>query len=50
MRNQLEWLKDISDAIIQIEKYAIKGEEEFQKDELIQTWMVHQLLVIGEQV
>ncbi len=48
MRNQIEWLKDIFDAIVQIEKYSIKGEDEFQKNELIQTWMVHHLQVIGE--
>lgn len=48
MRNQIEWLKDIFDAVVQIEKYSLKGENEFQKDELIQTWMVHHLQVIGE--
>lgn len=48
MRNQIEWLKDIFDAIVQIEKYSINGEDAFQKDELIQTWMVHHLQVIGE--
>ncbi|MFA4922686.1 MAG: HepT-like ribonuclease domain-containing protein [Ignavibacteriaceae bacterium] len=48
MRNQIEWIKDIFDAIVQIEKYSLKGEDVFQKDELIQTWMVHHLQLIGE--
>ncbi|MGE5682019.1 MAG: DUF86 domain-containing protein [Bacillota bacterium] len=48
MRNDTEWLKDIQDEIGLIEKYSAKGEEVFQKDELIQTWMVHHLQIIGE--
>ena len=48
MRNQIEWLKDILDAIIQIEKYAAKGESEYFQNELIQKWMVYHLQIIGE--
>ncbi|HEX2866049.1 MAG TPA: DUF86 domain-containing protein [Ignavibacteriales bacterium] len=48
MRNDTEWLKDILDEIALIEKYSVKGELAFQKDELIQTWMIHHLQTIGE--
>lgn len=48
MRNNLEWFKDILDAIQQIEKYSAKGEQEFSRNELIQIWMVHHLQIIGE--
>jgi uncharacterized protein with HEPN domain len=48
LRNDTEWLKDILDEIALIEKYSVKGEDVFQRDELIQTWMVHHLQIIGE--
>jgi len=48
LRNQIEWLKDIFDAILQIEKYAVKGEREYFQNELIQKWMVYHLQIIGE--
>lgn len=48
MRNDIEWLRDILDAIGQIEKYAVNGEEKYMRDELIQTWMIHHLQIIGE--
>lgn len=48
MRNDIEWLKDILDEIALIEKYSVKGEDTFQRDELIQTWMIHHLQIIGE--
>ena len=48
MRNDLEWLKDILDAIQQIEKYVKFGKEKYISDELIQTWMIHHLQIIGE--
>ena len=37
MRDDRERLKDILEAIENIEKYAAKGREVFEKDELIQT-------------
>ena len=37
MRSDKERLIDIQEAIIKIEKYAIKGQDVFIKDELIQT-------------
>lgn len=48
MRNDRERLRDILEAISQIEKYAIQGQTEFQRNELIQVWVVHHLQIIGE--
>ncbi len=48
MRKEIEWLKDIIEAIEQIEKYAVKGEDEYLQNELIQKWMIYHLQIIGE--
>lgn len=48
MRNDQERLLDIQEAIERIEKYSIRGKEEFEKDELLQTWIIHHLQIIGE--
>ena len=48
MRKQKEWVKDILEAIEQIEKYAAKGEKEYSQNELIQKWMIYHLQIIGE--
>lgn len=48
MRDDRERLRDILEAITQIEKYAVRGEKEFQQNELIQIWIVHYLQIIGE--
>ncbi len=50
MRSDKERLIDIQEAIIKIEKYAIKGKEVFMQDELIQTWILYNLQIIGEAV
>jgi uncharacterized protein with HEPN domain len=50
MRDDAERLQDILEAIAQIEKYAARGLEAFERDELIQVWMVHHLQIIGEAV
>ena len=39
---------DIAEAIERIQKYASKGREAFEDDELIQNWILHHLQVIGE--
>lgn len=39
---------DIAEAIERIERYASKGREAFEDDELIQNWILHHLRVIGE--
>jgi uncharacterized protein with HEPN domain len=48
MRDYNERLLDILEAIENIEKYASRGHEAFEHDELIQTWIVHHLQIIGE--
>lgn len=48
MRNERERLLDILEAIERIEKYAEEGKDAFEADELIQTWIVHHIAIIGE--
>ena len=43
-----ERLFDILEAIDRIERYAQRGRETFDSEELIQTWIVHHLQIIGE--
>jgi uncharacterized protein with HEPN domain len=48
VRNQLQRIHDIRDAIVRVQSYARLGRERFDEDELVQVWMVHQLETIGE--
>jgi len=48
MRSDIGRLKDIREAIAAIDKYAIKGRDAFEKEDLIQTWILHHLLILGE--
>ena len=48
MRKDSERLRDILDAIERIERYAARGREAFDNDELIRTWVVYHLQIIGE--
>ena len=48
MRDIRERLRDILEAIERMERHALKGRKAFDEDELIQTWMVHHLEIIGE--
>lgn len=48
MRREKERLLDILEAIERIEKYAEEGKDAFEADELIQTWIVHHITIIGE--
>jgi uncharacterized protein with HEPN domain len=48
MRNPKERLKDILDAIAKIERYAARGQEAFEQEELIQTWVLYHIQLIGE--
>ncbi|HJQ68736.1 MAG TPA: DUF86 domain-containing protein [Blastocatellia bacterium] len=50
MRDDRERLLDVLEAIERIEKYAARGRESFEQDELIQTWVLHHLQVVGEAV
>lgn len=44
----IERLLDIQEAITHIERYLTGGREAFERDELIQAWMVRHLQIIGE--
>jgi uncharacterized protein with HEPN domain len=48
MRRDAERLQDIIEAIERIERYAQRGKEAFVHDELLQTWVVHHIQIIGE--
>ncbi|MBI3321980.1 MAG: DUF86 domain-containing protein [Candidatus Omnitrophica bacterium] len=48
MRDDRERLLDIQEAISRIEKYAAQGRVAFERDELIQNWVLRHLQIIGE--
>jgi uncharacterized protein with HEPN domain len=48
MRNDRGRLQDILDAIKRIERYAKRGRRVFEEDELVHTWMIHHIQIIGE--
>ncbi len=48
MRDARERLQDILDAIDHIQRYAARGREAFEADELLQNWFVRHLQIIGE--
>ena len=48
MRDDTERLLDILEAIERIEKYAVYGYERFERDELVQTWIIHYVQIVGE--
>lgn len=48
MRDDRERLRDISEAIEQIEKYVAFGYQAFLEDERTQVWIIYHLQVIGE--
>lgn len=48
MREDRERLIDIMEAIERIEKYAASGRVAFEREELIQVWIVYHLEMIGE--
>jgi uncharacterized protein with HEPN domain len=48
LRDDRERLTDILEAIDRAQRYAVRGRAAFESDELIQVWMVQQLMVIGE--
>ena len=48
MRDDRERLEDILEAIERIEKYAAKGKDAFDNEELIQVWIIHHVQIIGE--
>jgi uncharacterized protein with HEPN domain len=48
MRDDTERLRDILESIERIEKYANEGKPVFEQQELIQTWIIYHLQIIGE--
>ena len=50
MRDARERLRDILDAIRLIEKYTLRGRPAFEGNELIQSWCLRHLQIIGEAV
>jgi uncharacterized protein with HEPN domain len=48
LRDDRERLADILEAIDRAQRYAVRGRAAFESDELVQVWMVQQLMVIGE--
>jgi len=48
LRSNRDRLLDIAEAIERIERYATMGRAEFADDELVQTWVVHHIQIIGE--
>jgi Protein of unknown function DUF86 len=50
VRDPKERLRDILEAIVNIERYAARGRQAFESDELIQNWFVRHLQIIGEAV
>ena len=50
MRSDYERLIDIQEAIENINRYANRGKNEFENDELIQSWIVRHLQIIGEEI
>lgn len=48
MRDDRSRLQDILDAIKRIERYAKRGRRVFEDDELVHTWTIHHIQIIGE--
>lgn len=48
MRDPRERLQDMLEAIERIEKYASRGRKAFDKEELIQVFLLHFLQILGE--
>ena len=48
MRDDRERLADILEAIERIEKYAVRGRKALESEDLLQTWVVHHLMIVGE--
>jgi uncharacterized protein with HEPN domain len=48
VRDDREKLRDILEGIERIERYALQGKQSFEQNELIQTWFIRNLEIIGE--
>jgi len=50
LRDPRERIRDILEAVGNVERDVSRGRTAFEQDELLQTWFVRQLQVIGEAV
>jgi uncharacterized protein with HEPN domain len=48
VRDDRERLRDILEAIARIERYTANGRNTFDGDELVQTWVLRHVQIIGE--
>jgi len=48
MKDDRERLLDMLEAVERVERYTQRGRAAFERDELIQTWVVHHLQIVGE--
>jgi uncharacterized protein with HEPN domain len=48
VRDDRERLRDILEAIERIEKYSVRGRAALEIEDLLQTWVVHHLMIMGE--
>lgn len=48
MRDDRERLLDILEAIERTERYTERGRSAFERDELVQIWVLHHLQILGE--
>ncbi len=48
MKDDSGRLSDMLEAIEKIEKYTVRGQQVFEQDELVQSWVVRHLQVLGE--
>jgi uncharacterized protein with HEPN domain len=50
VRDIRERVLDVLESIERIERYALGGREEFERNELVQVWILHHLQILGEAV
>jgi uncharacterized protein with HEPN domain len=50
VRSDHQRLADILEAIERIERHTSAGRDEFDASELVQTWVLHHIQIIGEAV
>lgn len=50
MRDPYERLRDVQEAIAHIYKYTSQGKDLFYQNELVQSWVIRNLEIVGEAV
>lgn len=50
MRNDIERLEDAREFIEKIEKYAHAGKDVFDCNELVQGWVIYNMMLLGEAI